>query len=69
MGSRPAAQFPYWLPANASSKDPVNNILTYNIAPRSEYIPAIMNFPYGLVTSPAVDTICDGDSLQLLSAF
>ncbi len=68
MGARPAAQFPYWNPINAMSKDPVNNILNYNFWPRSEFIPAIKNFPYGLVTSPAVDSICDGDSLQLLSA-
>lgn len=68
MGTRPAAQFPYWNPITPASKDPVNDILHYNFWPRSEFIPAIQNMPYGLVTSPAVDTICDGDSLQLVSA-
>ena len=69
MGTRPQANFPYWNPFIPVSKDPVNNIIYYPSFPRSEFIPAIMNNPYGLVTSPAVDSICNGDSVQLLSSY
>lgn len=68
MGTRPQANFPYWNPITPVSKDPVNDILSYSPWPRSEFIPATMNNPYGLVTSPDVDSICDGDSVQLITA-